>query len=198
MSEQFDSKAYYRLWEKRLRPIVKILYPYTVYGQEKIIEKPCLICANHSNYIDPILIALAFGGQRPIHFMAKSELFRYKVLGPLLTKVGAFGVDRDHADIAAIRAVMKYIRAGEKVGIFPEGTRVKTDGAVEAKSGAVRMAAKLRVPIVPVYVNRRKIIFRKVTIIIGDPIYISADTEDYQLATNALMDKIAEMGRRIS
>ena len=197
MSEQFDTKAYYALWEKRLRPIVNILYPFTVYGEENIIDQPCLICANHSNYIDPILIALAFGGHRPIHFMAKIELFKNKIMATLLNQVGAFGVDRDGTDISAIRTVMKYIRAGEKVGIFPEGTRVRYDGEVEAKAGAARMAAKLRVPIVPVYVNRRKWIFKKVKIVIGKPIYVAADTDDFQKVTNDLMDKIAEMGRNV-
>lgn len=198
MNEQFDTKAYYALWAKRLRPIVKILYPCSVYGEENIIDQPCLVCANHSNYIDPILVALAFGGHRPIHFMAKIELFKHKRFGELLTKVGAFGVDRDGADISAIRTVMKYIRAGEMVGIFPEGTRVSTDGAVEAKSGAVRMAAKLRVPIVPVFVSRRKWIFRKVKIVIGEPIFVPANTEDFQQITNEMMGKIAEMGRNVT
>ena len=92
---------------------------------------------------------------------------------------------------------MPYVRAGEKVGIFPEGTRVSTDGAVVAKPGAVRIAAKLRVPVVPVFVSRRKWIFRKVKIVIGEPIVISANTEDFQLATNELMEKISEMGRTV-
>ena len=197
MNEQFDTKAYYAKWAKRLRPIVNVLYPFTVYGGENIIDKPCLVCANHSNYIDPILVALAFGGHRPIHFMAKIELFKHKKFGAFLTKLGAFGVDRDGADISAIRTVMKYIRAGEMVGIFPEGTRVSTDGAVEAKPGAARMAAKLRVPIVPVFVSRRKWIFRKVKIVVGEPITVPADTEDFQQVTNELMEKIAEMGRSV-
>lgn len=195
MSEVFDSKAYYALWARRLGPIAKFLYPCTIYGQEHIIDKPCIICANHSNFVDPVLVALAFGGDRPIHFMAKIELFRSKWFGGLLTKVGAFGVDRDGADISAVRTVMKYIRAGEMVGIFPEGTRVSKDFAVEAKSGAVRMAAKLRVPVVPVYVSRNKWIFRKVKIVIGEPIDVPASTTDFQQVTNEIMHIIAEMGR---
>lgn len=197
MNEQFDVKAYYGLWIKRLTPILKILYPCTVYGKENIIDKPCIVCINHSNYIDPILVALAFGKEHPIHFMAKIELFKHKILATLLDRLGAFGVDRDGADISAVRAVMKYVRAGEKVGIFPEGTRVSTDGAVVAKPGAVRIAAKLRVPVVPVFVSRRKWIFRKVKIVIGEPIVIPANTEDFQLATNELMEKISEMGRTV-
>lgn len=195
--EQFDTAKYYALWAKRLTPIAKLLYPFTVYGAENIIDQPCLVCANHSNFVDPVLVALAFGGHRHIHFMAKIELFKNKWFGGFLTKLGAFGVDRDGADISAIRSVMKYIRAGDKVGIFPEGTRVSTDGAVQAKSGAARMAAKLKVPIVPVFVTRRKWIFRKVKIVIGEPIYVPAGTEDFRQVTDALMDKIAELGRSV-
>ena len=197
MSESLYSHEAYKKWYARLNPIAKILYPMDVYGLENIIDKPCLVCANHSNYCDPVLVALAFGADKPIHFMAKIELFRRKWMAKLLGQVGAFGVDRDGADISAIRTVMKHIRAGEKVGIFPEGTRVSTDGAVQAKAGAARMAAKLRVPIVPVYISRRKIIFRRVKIVIGEPVYVPTDTEDYQQVTDELMDTIAKLGREV-
>lgn len=198
MSETFDTKAYYALWAKRLKPICRILYPTTVHGAENIIDKPCIICANHSNYIDPFLVALSFGGHRHIHFMAKMELFRVKWMNVMLNRVGAFAVDRDGTDIGAIRSVMKYIRAGEMVGIFPEGTRCKTDGEVEAKAGAARMAAKLRVPIVPVYVSRRKWIFRRVHVVIGKPITVPGGSDvDYQAVTNDIMETIAELGRSV-
>ncbi len=197
MSESLYSHEHYKKWYARLKPIAAILYPTDAYGLENIIDKPCLVCANHSNFVDPVLLALTFGADRPIHFMAKIELFRRKWMAKLLGQVGAFGVDRDGADISAIRAVMKYIRAGEKVGIFPEGTRVSTDGAVQAKAGAARMAAKLKVPIVPVFITRRKWIFRKVKIVIGEPVYVPADTEDYQKVTDELMETIARLGREV-
>ena len=57
------------------------------------------------------------------------------------------------------------------------------------------MAAKLRVPIVPVYISRRKPLFRKVKIVIGEPIYVPADTQDFQLVTNELMETIEGLGR---
>lgn len=197
MSETLYSHEHYKKWYNRLKPIAAILYPTRVYGLENIPNEPCLVCANHSNYCDPVLVALAFGADKPIHFMAKIELFSRKWMAKLLGQVGAFGVDRDGADISAIRTVMKYIRAGEKVGIFPEGTRVSTDGAVQAKAGAARMAAKLRVPIVPVFISRRKVIFRKVKIVIGEPIYVPKDTEDFQQVTDELMDTIAKLGREV-
>ena len=195
MSEQYYSHESYKKWFPRLGPIANLLYPRVVYGKENIPNVPCLVCANHSSYVDPVLVALSFGKERPIHFMAKIELFRRKWQEKFFGELGAFGVDRDGADIGAIRAVMKYIRAGETVGIFPEGTRVAAVGMVEAKSGAARMAAKLRVPIVPVYISRRKPLFRKVKIVIGEPIYVPADTQDFQLVTNELMETIEGLGR---
>ena len=59
------------------------------------------------------------------------------------------------------------------------------------------MAAKLRVPIVPVYISRRKVIFRRVKIVIGEPVYVPAGTEDYQKLTDELMETIAALGREI-
>ena len=197
MSQSLYTPERYKKWFAVLKPIAAILYPSKVYGREHVTDKPCLVCANHSNYVDPVLVAIAFGKEFPIHFMAKQELFRRKWLANFIGQLGGFGVDRDGADISAVRAVMKYIRAGEKVGIFPEGTRVSTDGAVQAKEGAVRMAAKLKVPIIPVYVSRNKWIFRKVKIVIGEPIYIPADTSDFQKSTDELMETIARLGREV-
>ena len=199
MIEQQEVKAYYAKWEKILRPICRILYPTTVHGAEHIIDKPCIICINHSNYIDPILVALAFTSNHIIHFMAKIELFRMNDwFTSHLERLGAFGVDRDGTDISAIRTVMKYIRAGEMVGIFPEGTRVKHDGEVEAKSGAARIAAKLRVPVVPVYLSRNKWLFRRVHIVIGEPITVpNGPDTDYQAVTNDIMETIAALGRSV-
>lgn len=194
MSEQLYSHESYKKWFPRIRPLANLLYPRVVIGAENIPEIPCLVCANHSSFVDPVLVALAFGEDRPIHFMAKIELFRRKWMANLLGQVGAFGVDRDGADISAIRTVMKYIRAGEKVGIFPEGTRVPKAGMVEAKSGAVRMAAKLKVPVVPVYVSRKKGMLRKAKVVIGTPIHIPADTQDFQGVTNRLMETIEQLG----
>lgn len=194
MSEQLYTHESYKKWFPRIRPIARILYPHTAYGLENIPDAPCLVCANHSSFVDPVLVALSFGEERPIHFMAKIELFRRKWMANLLGQVGAFGVDRDGADISAIRTVMKYIRAGEKVGIFPEGTRVAKAGMVEAKSGAARMAAKLRVPILPVYISRKKGMFRRAKVIVGAPIYVPADTQDFQLVTNELMETIERLG----
>lgn len=183
-------RAYWAVFDT-LKPIATFLYPLRHKGRENIPKGPAIVCANHSNYIDPVLVAFSFGRENLIHFMAKKEVLSAPILGPILKKCGVFPVDRDNSDIDAIRIAMKCLKNGEKIFIFPEGTRKNTDNAVEAKTGAVRIACKLHVPIIPVYIPRRKKIFGRVMITIGEPYYVEGSThEDYVRLADELMEKI--------
>lgn len=183
------SFAYHILW-----PIVHVLWPYRFTGRESIPEGGAVVCANHSSFIDPILVGLAFGKKHFLHFMAKAELFKVPVLGWIMRKAGAFGVNRGSNDISAVRTAMKYLKAGEKVLIFPEGTRVSEDDAVEARTGAIRLASKLRMPIVPVHVPRVKKLFSRVDIHIGEPYYVeNADHSNFERLSGELMRRISSL-----
>lgn len=172
-----------------------ILYPLKYSGRENIPEGPAMVCANHSSNTDPILLSYAFGLRNMLHFMAKIELFRIPLLGSYLAAMGTFAVDRGANDMVAVRTAMKYLKSGEKVMIFPEGTRVRDEDAVAGKAGAVRLAMRLRVPIVPVFITMDKKLFRKTYINIGKPYYIdpSKTAEDCDELSAELMQKIYEL-----
>ena len=177
-----------------LKPWVKAFYPMRCRGRENIPDGPAVICANHSNYIDPLLVALAFGKENYMHFMAKLELERVPIVGPVLKKCGICFVDRGKADIDAIRNMMRYLKHGEKVFMFPEGTRVEHDNEVEAKTGAVRIASKMKVPIVPVYIPRGKKTFGRVELRIGKPYTVEGKThEEYEKLADGIMKRIYEL-----
>jgi 1-acyl-sn-glycerol-3-phosphate acyltransferase len=179
-----------------LRPLSALLYPQRQRGRENIPEGACIVCANHSNYIDPILVAFAFGRRRFIHFMAKKELFRIPILGWIMRRCEAVSIDRGKNDINGIRDSLKYLKRGEKLLIFPEGTRVSDNDSVAAKNGAIRLASKLGVPILPVYVPRKKRVFCRIDIRIGEPYRITAAAhEDFDKLSTELMDRIADLGR---
>jgi len=183
------SFAYHILW-----PVVHVLWPYRFTGRESIPDGGAVVCANHSSFIDPILVALAFGKKHFLHFMAKAELFKVPVLNWIMRKAGAFGVNRGSNDISAVRTAMRYLKAGEKVLIFPEGTRVSEDDAVEARTGAIRLASKLRLPIIPVHVPRRKKLFSRVYIHIGKPYFIeNADHSNFESLSGELMHRISSL-----
>jgi len=147
---------------------------------------------------DPFLITYSMGAKCQIHYMAKAELFRIPVLGSLLRGIGMFPVDRQGGGAAAVKGAMKFLKAGGKVGIFPEGTRIHSEEESEAKTGAVRLAARFEVPVVPVYVPRKKRLFRRNHIAIGEPYFVELERrpspEEVEAAANLLMEKIWALG----
>jgi len=188
-------RGFYNLAVTVVRPICAILYPRRHNVCAQLPEGAAIVCANHSNYIDPVLLALTAGKRHWLHFMAKIELSRVKLLDILLRRLGVFYVNRNANDLGAIRTAMGLLKRGEKVGIFPEGTRVAEDDAVTAKNGAVRLAMRLGVPVVPVFISRNKSVFRKADVVIGEPYYIARDA-DHEEETRVLMEKIHALDPR--
>ena len=192
----------YRIFWPFVWIFVSLVYPRRTVGRE---NRPgagaYLICGNHSSMVDPFLIANSMGPSRQIHFMAKAELFRIPVIGALLRLIGMFPVDREHGGAAAMKQAMKYLKNGEKVGMFPEGTRISSEEASATKAGAVRIAARMEVPIVPVYIPRKKRVLRFNTIVIGEPYCLALDkkasSEEFDQAANELMAKIRALGESV-
>jgi len=151
--------------------------------------------------IDPFLMAYSMGAQFQIHYMAKAVLFRIPVIGAILRGIGMFPVDRESGGAQAMMAAMKLLKNGKRVGMFPEGTRVSTEDGSAVKAGAVRLAARLNVPIVPMYVPRKKKVLRFNKIVIGTPYMVGLDkkasAEEYEQAANELMEKIRLLGESV-
>jgi 1-acyl-sn-glycerol-3-phosphate acyltransferase len=111
-----------------------------------------MLAANHVSVLDPPVIGAA--APRPLHFMAKAELFRVPLLGGLVRRLNAYPVEREGADATALRHALLLLRRGEALLVFPEGTR-GTEGAPlgRGRAGAGMLAALAEVPVVPVYVE---------------------------------------------
>lgn len=175
--------------------ICHFLYPMRVVGREFIPSGPCIICANHSNYIDPLLLIYAFGLKYFLYTMSKKENLQKPVFGWIYRHCGAFPVNREGQDIKAVRTTLTLLQRGEKVVIFPEGTRTALNDPSAGKLGAVRFATKLNVPLLPVFITRNKRIFRHVEVRIGKPYRVSGKThEDYETLSRELMEKIFALG----
>jgi 1-acyl-sn-glycerol-3-phosphate acyltransferase len=115
---------------------------------------PVIVISNHTSHADGVLLALACRRMgRSLRLLATSGVFRVPLLGSLLRRLGFISVRRGTADAAAaLDEAAEALAAGEAVGLYPEGrlTRDPTMWPERAKTGAVRLALRCDVPIVPV------------------------------------------------
>jgi len=174
----------------------------TVTGQENIpTEGGAIIAINHVGYLDFALAGTALlPSKRYVRFMAKKEIFDNKIAGPLMRGMHHISVDRS-AGSSSFVAAMRALRAGEFIGIFPEGTISVSFEIKEIKSGAVRLAMGAGVPVIPVIVWGSQRIWTKgvkrnlrrqkvpISIAIGKPIYFQKedDVEQSEIALRATM-----------
>jgi len=109
-----------------------------------------LLAFNHVSYVDFLYGGLAARpSRRLVRFMSKRELFDHRWTGPLMRSLHHIEVDRG-AGVASYQTALDYLGSGEAVGIFPEATISRAMELKEFKTGAVRIAAKAGVPLVPV------------------------------------------------
>jgi len=186
---------FYRCCYRFARAVFGIFYRIKVTGSENIPAGAAVLCGNHSSMIDPIFIAFGFGIDHFLHFVAKIEIFKVPILSALVKGLGAISVNREISDITTIRNILAYLKAGQKVAIFPEGTRSSTDELKSLKTGAVKIAERAKVPVIPVYLPRKKPLFSKVHIVIGETCFFEKGSgkrspEDYSKLADELMSKV--------
>lgn len=199
MNEMFSQRTY-RILRAFLAAWLRILHPVIhVHGRENIPEGPCMLCCNHSSFSDPVWVIVYGKLSRLPRIMAKQELMKLPVLGWLYRKLGAFPVDRGATDLKAVQTTLKTLREGNRVLIFPEGTRVRKGKKVEAHSGALLMANRAKVPVVPIYVSTKKHLFSRINLSFGEPYFpeyaaAKAMPEELTLRSAELLEKIYAMG----
>jgi 1-acyl-sn-glycerol-3-phosphate acyltransferase len=140
-----------------MRPLVglgsRLFWRLEHKGVEKIPQASGLIvAANHQSYGDPFWLALPI--KRPIRFLAWSKAFSWPVIGNGIRLLGAWPLQVEGSDPAAIRRSLNWLRDSGVIVIFPEGERGRPDGSmIRMKGGAVRMALEAGVPILPVTIR---------------------------------------------
>ena len=160
---------FYRIAYSIIAPLIRLFFPHRAVGLENLPEGGALLCANHVSGWDPFLIAVALPIDSRLTVMAKDQLFRIPLLGFFLKKLGIFPVKRGGNDLTAMKTAMKVLSGGNRLLVFPEGTRVDGQGDAEAKGGVTMMATRTGVPMVPVYCGGKHKFFRKTTIAFGKP-----------------------------
>lgn len=180
-------------------PILYFLHPFKFYGTENLpLCGGFIIASNHTFWLDAFYIALV--SRRDVHFMAKSELFRYKFFNWFFRSLNAFPVKRGRFDRLALKTAVEIISCGGVLGIFPEGGIITRDGRpTKAKWGVAYIAHQCKCPVVPVsiYSRKGKGAFKKIVIRFGEPIAYDRlgfsddpDRQEYTIAADYIMQKI--------
>lgn len=162
--------SFYSFVKKAFKCFSKVFFKYKVIGAENIPDEGNLIiAANHKSNLDPIFLAVAIEN-RQVAAIAKQELFKIKPLGFILKKLNVISINREKPDVSTVKNILRAIKDGYILGIFPEGTRIKEPGFGQAKGGLSVFAIKGKAQVVPVSIISNYKLFNRVTIYIDKPI----------------------------
>ena len=151
---------YYHTWRYALRAVVPTLANIKVRGLHHVPKTgPCLLVGNHLSLADPPCL-LAYV-PRHVHFIVKAEAFEQWPLSVILPPGDPIKVRRGKADLQALREAERYLKNGEVVMIYAEGTRSKAGEAQEARAGVVFLAQRTNAPIVPVAISGTEKVIRR-------------------------------------
>ena len=187
--------TFYSFAKSVVNIVLKPLYRIEVIGKENLpAEGGVLLCANHINNMDPLAVGIT--SVRPVHFMAKDELFSVPILGKIVSKVNAFPVKRGMSDREALRKGLAVLKEGNVLGLFPEGTRSKTGEIGKGLAGAGFFALRSDAHIVPCAIIGPYKALGKLKVVYGKPINMVPLKENKMNAeqtTDLIMNEIQKL-----
>lgn len=196
--------AVYKISYNLSKLLARTFFSFRVVNRENIIEEGGAILAmNHQSYLDPPLAGIAC--KREISYLARKTLLDWPILGPLFPKLNVIPVNQERADMSALKAVIRLVKAGDCTVIFPEGARTLDGKLQPAQPGLGLVIAKTLAPVVPMRIFGAYEAFPRggkprphpITLVVGEPMHFTkADLEGdgrdlYQHLSNRVMERIA-------
>lgn len=185
----------YQVGQFASRCVLSSLYKVEIVGKENIPQEGgVILCCNHLSNFDPPLLGAYI--KRPVHYMAKQELFEKPILKTILPKVGAFPIKRGMSDKQSLRTAMKLLKDGNMLGLFPEGTRSKDGSLGKGLAGAGFFALRTEATVIPCAIIGPYKRFNKLTLVYGEAINFSqmrADKVSAEEATAYIMEHIRQL-----
>jgi 1-acyl-sn-glycerol-3-phosphate acyltransferase len=140
---------YYNAVKLLLWAVFRLGFGLEVSGQEQVpAHSGVILASNHASFLDPPVVGAAC--PRRVHFLARADLYRHRWLGAFLRSIGAVPLRRGEADREAIQQALAWLRQGEVIAVFPEGSRQISGRLGSARRGVGFLAQTARVPVVPV------------------------------------------------
>ncbi len=131
--------------------IGKMFYRLKVYGLEHFYPRGAILAANHTSFLDPPIVSTSW--PEKVHFLARKSLFRSRWFGGLIRKLNAHPVSGEAGDLGVMKTVIALLEEGQKVVLFPEGTRSETGEVRPLKPGLGLLVSKSKSALIPVYIE---------------------------------------------
>ena len=185
----------------------RTLFGMRVIGEENLItEGPVLVASNHQSFLDPPLIGNLYKDE--MVYLARKTLFTGASRW-VYTKWNAIPVDQDRPDMASLKTIIRKLKEGHRVLVFPEGERTVDGNLGEAAPGIGLVAVKSGAPIQPVRISgardalprgSSRIRFARITVTVGKPIRLTPEEikeahgkEGYNRIAKRIMAAIHEL-----
>jgi len=183
MLKNFRTVVFYHLVKLIGIPVVYIAFFPKIIGRRNLrIKGKAIYIANHTKMWDPLMITVH--APRVVRWMSKAEFFESAYTRWFFNFGGAFAVHRGENDLPAVRQAFKLLRDGKTLGIFPEGTRNKDRVMKKFEQGTALIALKNKAPIIPIYIKGEYKMFRRMKMIVGEPIVLNDHVGDKVNATS--------------
>jgi 1-acyl-sn-glycerol-3-phosphate acyltransferase len=134
------------------RIFTTLLFDLKVFGTEHVPRSGgAILAANHQSYLDPVLLGVRL--QRPVTYLAKSELFRNAFFRWLISSLHAFPVKQGAGDVGAMKESIRRLQEGYLLNIYPEGTRTETGQLGPILPGIALVVRRAGVPVIPAVID---------------------------------------------
>jgi glycerol-3-phosphate dehydrogenase (NAD(P)+) len=138
-------------WVSRaiLQPFFHLYFRLSRIGLENVpASGPVIFASNHRSFLDPFIVGVL--SRRPVYYVAKSEIFKNRLVAWFVSSLGAFPVRRGAGDPDMLATARAILERGDCLLIFPEGTRTRPGSLGRPKRGVGRLALETGAPVVPV------------------------------------------------
>jgi 1-acyl-sn-glycerol-3-phosphate acyltransferase len=200
-------KLAYWLGYTLFKNIARGLFNYRVIGKEKLqVEGGALIVCNHASFIDPPIVGVAFDEE--IYFLARKSLMTNPIAKAVYLAWNSVPVDQDRPDMTSLKNIIKLLKQGQKVLVFPEGERTLDGEMKTGEPGVGLIVSKAGVPVIPVRLfgarealprNKAFMQPEEITLVVGDlwhfdpSKYTETGKNLYKKISQDLMGEIAQL-----
>ncbi|MBS0627236.1 MAG: 1-acyl-sn-glycerol-3-phosphate acyltransferase [Verrucomicrobia bacterium] len=167
-----------------------ILYRNKIYGRSHFPKGAAILAANHVSFYDPPLLSISTPYE--VHFLARKTLFDIPLFGTLIRKLNAHPVSGKAQDVAVFKTIVRLMKEGKKVIIFPEGKRSVNGQLQPMKPGISLLISRTDAAVVPSYLHgtftlwpsKKKLpkLWGKTACVFGKPLYFSKDTPQEEIS----------------